>query len=79
MNKDEVKSLVGQLSTLVLSLLTGAGMITSAQDHSLQSAIMTLFTSASAAVPAVMTVASVASSVYRHWNMKKVPETAKVA
>ena len=76
MNSDELKSALGQIATALLALATGYGVITTGQATNLSSAISTIFTSAAAAIPAVLMIINIAASLWRHWNMKKVPEKA---
>lgn len=78
MNGDEIKSALSQFATAVLAILTAAGAITSGQAHDVAGAIGAIFTSLFTMVPAVLLIANVAGSVWRHWNMKKVPENAIV-
>ncbi len=78
MNADEIKSALGQAGTVVLTMLTMAGVVTSGQATDIVGAVTTLFTSVYAAVPAVLLLVNIAGSIWRHWNMKKVPETAVV-
>lgn len=78
MNRDEIKSALSQIATAVLALATAYGVVDAGTAHNITSAATTLFTSMSAAIPAVLMLANIAGSVYRHWNMKKVPETATV-
>jgi uncharacterized membrane protein len=78
MNGDEIKSALSQLATAVLAILTAAGVVTSDQAHDVAGAITAIFTSLGTLVPAVLLIANVAASIWRHWNMKKVPETAIV-
>jgi flavin reductase (DIM6/NTAB) family NADH-FMN oxidoreductase RutF len=78
MNADEIKSALSQLATALLAILTAAGVITSGQAHDVAGAIAAIFTSLGTLVPAVLLIANVAGSIWRHWNMKKVPETAIV-
>ena len=78
MNSDEIKSALGQIGTAALAILTAMGVVTSGQANDISGAVTTIFTSASALVPAVLLIANIAASIWRHWNMKKVPETAIV-
>jgi len=78
MNSDEIKSVSGQLITALMAILLGVGLVTSDQAHTLVDALTTIATSVSALVPAVLMLASIAASIWRHWNMRKVPEKAVV-
>ncbi len=78
MNSDEIKSALGQIATAVLAILTAAGAITAGEANDITGAVATIFSSAATLVPAVLLLANIAGSIWRHWNMKKVPETAIV-
>jgi flavin reductase (DIM6/NTAB) family NADH-FMN oxidoreductase RutF len=78
MNSDEIKSALSQVATAVLAMLTATGVVTSGQAGDVSGAIAAIFTSLGTLVPAVLLVVNMAGSVWRHWNMKKVPETAIV-
>jgi hypothetical protein len=78
MNWDEIKSAAGQLATGLCFFAAGAGLITSAQSSAVVNDVTMIVGAIGAAAPALAGVISIASSVYRHWNMKKVPETAVV-
>lgn len=71
MNAQEIGNLTRQIATWVFAFLTAHGITTAGQSH-------TLVTDATVIVPAALSAASVLWSVYAHWNMKKVPETAVV-
>lgn len=64
MNPDEAGNMVRQILTLVLSGTMGSAYVSGTQ--------------AVAIATGVGAVASVIWSIAAHWNMKKVPETAKV-
>lgn len=78
MNSDEIKSALSQIATAVLAVLTATGIVSAGQASDISGAIATIFTSLSTLVPAVLLIANIGGSVWRHWNMKKVPETAIV-
>ena len=71
MNNQEVTNLVRQLLTLAGGMLAGAGVLNANQSYTLVNDIMV-------AVPALISLGSVAWSVYAHWNMRKVPENSLV-
>ena len=74
MNSDSIKSMFGQFTTVVLAILVATGVMTTDQGSSVTGAVETLFSSLSAAIPAVLLIINVAASIYRHWGLKKVPE-----
>jgi hypothetical protein len=76
MNGDALKSMLGQITTAVLAILVATGVMTNEQTSGVASAVDALFTSASAAIPAVLLLINVAASIYRHWGQKKVPEAS---
>lgn len=77
MNRDEIKSVAGQVATAICFLLAGAGVtMTSGQSSEIVHDVTVLAESIGAAIPTVLGLISVVGSVYRHWNQKKVPETA---
>jgi len=78
MNSDEIKSALSQVATAVLAMLTATGVVTSGQASDVSGAIATIVTSFGAFVPAVLLVVNIAGSIWRHWNMKKVPESSIV-
>lgn len=65
MNQDEITNIVQLLLTAAGAILVTHGLVTSTEWTSLAGAVMGL-------------VGPVWSIFYSHWNMKKVPETAKV-
>jgi hypothetical protein len=71
MNNDEKMNALRQGLTLVFGMLTVAApsLATAQQYSALTTTIMTI-------VPALVTLYSVCSSIYAHWNMKKVPENS---
>lgn len=73
MNSDEKMNALKQGLTLIFGMLTvfAPQLATSQQYSALTTAVMT-------AVPAVVAIYSVCWSIYSHWNMKKVAETAVV-
>jgi hypothetical protein len=74
MNSDSIKSMLGQITTAILAILVATGVMNADQSSGVQGAIATLFSSISAAIPAVLLIANLFASFWRHWNMKKVPE-----
>ena len=70
-NTDEQMNAVKQFLTLFFGMLTGMmpGLATSQQYTALTTAIIT-------AVPALISIGSVAWSIYTHWRMKKVPQNS---
>jgi len=71
MNQDEKLNALKQMLTMIGSLATMAGILTSGQVSELTSAVCI-------AAPALLTISSVLWSVYSHWNMAKVPENSMV-
>ncbi len=71
MNSQEAMNLLRQMLTLVGGILTGMGVLNHEQANTIVNDVAVL-------VPAAVSLGSVCWSVYVHWNMKKVPETAKV-
>lgn len=69
MNSEEVMNLLRQVLTLTGGLAAGAGYVSTSQASTISNDVMV-------AVPALVSLGSVLWSVYVHWNMKKVPETA---
>jgi hypothetical protein len=63
MNADEIGNIVRQLCTFFLSGSAAAAYVSGSQ--------------ATAIAGGLAAIASVGWSIYAHWNMKKVPETAK--
>lgn len=76
MNPDEIKSACGQFATALCFFLTGAGLITAAQSSEIVKDVGLIAGAIGVAAPAVAGLVSVASSIWRHWNQKKVPEKA---
>ena len=76
MNTDAIKSLLGQVTSVVLAILVATGVMTTDQGNGVTGAVATLFSSVSAAIPAVLLIINVGASIYRHYGMKKVPEKA---
>src|SRR6185312_13711306 len=73
MNSDAIKSALGQITTVILAILVATGVLTTEQTNDVGGAVTTLFTSLSAAIPAVLLIINVAASIWRHWGQKKVP------
>lgn len=71
MNSQEIMNLVRQLLTLLSGFAVGAGWLTHDQASTAIGDIFVI-------VPAAVSLGSVCWSVYAHWNMKKVPEGARV-
>ena len=71
MNNQEQLNLLKQVLTMLGSLLTMYGVMNASQASALSAAV-------TVAAPALVTIGSIAWSIYSHWNMKKVPETAQV-
>jgi hypothetical protein len=69
MNSDETMNMVRQFLTLASAFAAGLGWITKDQAAS-------IVTDLGVIVPAAIGLGSVAWSIYAHWNMKKVPESA---
>ena len=78
MNPDEIKSALGQLATAVCFLLVGAGVITTAQSSEIAKDVGALAGAIGMAIPAVLGLVNIGGSIWRHWNLKKVPEAAVV-
>ncbi len=71
MNSDEKLNLLKQMMTMVFGMMTALmPALASSQNFS------ALETAAGTGAPALLTLGSIIWSVYSHWNMKKVPETA---
>ena len=64
MNGDEIDALVTKLVLAGFTTWGGDALATGAQEQTIAAGIGAL--------------GALAYGVYRHWNMKKVPETAKV-
>ena len=71
MNNQEKLNLLKQILTFASGILVARGVITDAQASAAISDIAVI-------IPALTGVGSIAWSVYSHWNMKKVAETAIV-
>lgn len=71
MNSDEIKNAASIGVGIICAGLVGAGYMTADQSKALLTDLPIL-------LPALGTVGAVIASVYSHWNMKKVPETATV-
>jgi len=85
MNSDEIKSALGQIATAPVMSLASPAVMAPAAVRMASTAVaelarraVTIFSSAATLVPAVLLLANIAGSIWRHWNMKKVPETAIV-
>jgi hypothetical protein len=76
MNWDEIKSAVGQIATAVCFFAVGAGLITGAQSSEVVKDLTGIVAAIGTLAPLVAGLVSVASSIYRHWNQKKVPENS---
>ena len=76
MNFDQIKNAAGQLGTAIAFLLVGAGIMTVDQSADLAHNLGNLVSAIGVAIPSILGVISVVSSVYRHWNQKKVPDAA---
>lgn len=72
MNSQEAMNLLRQVLTLSGGILTGMGVIDHEQANTIINDVAIL-------VPASISLGSVVWSVYVHWNMKKVPENARVS
>lgn len=71
MNGQEALNALKQGLTFLGALATGAGLVSATEANTITSDVLV-------AVPALVSLGSMAWSIYSHWNMKKVPETAKV-
>jgi hypothetical protein len=69
MNEQELGSLLRQILTLAGGLLAGAGYMDATQANTITNDLVV-------AIPALVSLGSVAWSIYAHWNMKKVPGDA---
>lgn len=78
MNLDEVKNAITVISTAIFALLTGLGIVNADVAGTWMGALTALFTAFSAAIPAVLTLVGIVVSIWQHFNMKKVPENARV-
>lgn len=67
MSSQELLNLLRQLLTLAGGLLAGAGILNAAQAETVTNNLVV-------AIPALVSLGSVAWSVYAHWQMKKVPD-----
>lgn len=67
MNSQEALNLLKQLLTLGGGVLAGAGWVSESQASTISSDL-------AIAIPALVSLGSIAWSVYSHWNMVKVPE-----
>jgi hypothetical protein len=76
MNSDAIKNILGQVATVVLSILVATGVISGDDSKSAAGALTTLVTSGSAAIPAVLLLVNLAASIYRYYGMKKVPDSS---
>ena len=72
MNSQEQLNLLKQMLTFFGGIGVSAGYLTVGQAGTLTNDIIV-------AIPALVSLASIAWSVYAHWNMKKVPEHAQVS
>jgi hypothetical protein len=71
MNDQEKMNLLKQVLTLLSGIGVGLGVWSASEGSELVGDILV-------ALPAVTGAGSVIWSVYSHWNMKKVPEAARV-
>jgi uncharacterized membrane protein YebE (DUF533 family) len=71
MNTEEKLNLLKQALTFASGILVARGLLTEGQAQSAINDIAVI-------VPALAGLGSIVWSVYSHWNMKKVPETATV-
>lgn len=69
MEQESTLSLLRQVLTLAGGLLAGAGFLSAEQAG-------TIAQDLTVAVPALVSLGSIAWSIYSHWNMKKVPVAA---
>ena len=69
MNNEEKLNLLKQLLTMAGAMGVTFGLLTQSQSSALAGAI-------SVAAPALVTIGSIAWSIYSHWNMKRVPENS---
>lgn len=71
MNNQELLNLVKQCGTFVFAIFVAHGYLTHDQATSLMGDLAVV-------IPALGSIGTIGWSVYSHWNMKKVPEAAKV-